>query len=440
MWFLLIVSMIAGTISYLNLGREEDPDFTIKTMIIGAALPGATIDETLKQVTTRIETKLEELDVLDFTRSVTTPGQAVVYVRADPTIREPCRPRGVKRVRQMMGDIRPEFPQEFAGFQFNDNFGDVFGNIYAFTADGFTPRELRDRVEAIRRQVAALDAAGKTELLGVQDEQVFLEFSAARLAALGLNQAQVIQTLAQQNAIAPSGVIQAGPERILVRVGGQFDGAESIEAVNLRVGERFFNLGDVATVTRGYQDPPTSLFRHNGQPAIGLQIGMRQGGNILEFGAELEALMDRIAADLPIGIRAGGGRRPAACGSGRRGPFRQGPGRGRGRRPGRQLHQPGPARGAGGDADHPAVSGDHFVILTGITLQRISGRADHRSWPAGRRCDDRHRDDDLKAGDRGIADRRGQLCLDLDRLSDADGDPGDGGGLYPHRSEQFGGG
>jgi len=301
-WFLLIVSMIAGTISYLNLGREEDPDFTIKTMIIGAALPGATIEETLKQVTTRIETKLEELDELDFTRSVTMPGQAVVHVELDPTIRGPAVPEIWKRVRQMMADIRPDFPQEFGGFQFNDNFGDVYGNIYAFTADGFTPRELRDRVEAIRRQVSGLDAAGKTELLGVQDEEIFLEFSSARLAALGLNQAQVIGTLAQQNAIAPSGVIEAGPERILVRVGGQFDDAAAIEAVNLRVGERFFNLADVATVTRGYKDPPASLFRFNGQPAIGLQIGMRQGGNILEFGRELDVLMEEVAADLPIGI------------------------------------------------------------------------------------------------------------------------------------------
>lgn len=301
-WFLLIISMIAGTISYQNLGREEDPDFTIKTMIIGAALPGATIDETLKQVTNRIETKLEELDELDFTKSVTMPGQAVVYVELEPTTRGPAVPEIWKRVRQMMSDIRPEFPQEFAGFQFNDNFGDVFGNIYAFTADGFTPRELRDRVEAIRVQVAALDAAGKTELLGEQEEEIFLEFSAARLAALGLNQAQVLGTLAQQNAIAPSGVIEAGPERVLVRVGGQFDDASAIEAVNLRVGERFFNLGDVASVTRGYKDPPSALFRHNGRPAIGLQVGMRKGGNILEFGEELDALMTGVAADLPIGI------------------------------------------------------------------------------------------------------------------------------------------
>ncbi|MFV0301878.1 MAG: efflux RND transporter permease subunit [Paracoccus sp. (in: a-proteobacteria)] len=301
-WFLLIVSMVAGTISYLNLGREEDPNFTIKTMIIGAALPGATIDETLKQVTTRIETKLEELDELKFTRSVTSPGRSVVYVELLPTIRGPQVPEVWKRVRQMMADIRPEFPQEFAGFQFNDSFGDVFGNIYAFTSDGFSQRELRDRVETIRKQVAALPAAGKTELLGVQQEEIYLEFSTTRLAALGLNQQQVMATLASQNAIAPSGMIQAGDERVLVRVGGQFDDAEEIAAVNLRVGDRFFNLADVATVRRGYQDPPESLFRYDGQPAIGLQIGMRDGENIQKFGEALDALMAGIAADLPIGI------------------------------------------------------------------------------------------------------------------------------------------
>ncbi len=301
-WFLLVVSMIAGTISYLGLGREEDPNFTIKRMVIAAALPGATIDETLKQVTTRIEKKLEELDELDYTESVTTPGQAIVYVELLPTTRGPQVPAIWNRVRQMMSDIRPDFPQEFQGFQFNDDFGDVFGNIYAFTSDGFSHRELRDRVESIRKRVAALPAAGRTELLGEQEERIYLEFSTARLAALGLNQQQVMATLASQNAIAPSGVIQNGPERVLVRVGGQFDDADAISAVNLRVGERFFNLGAVATVTRRYEDPPSSLFRYNGQPAIGLQIGMREGENILEFGKELDALMAQVAADLPIGI------------------------------------------------------------------------------------------------------------------------------------------
>ncbi|UXU75876.1 MULTISPECIES: efflux RND transporter permease subunit [unclassified Paracoccus (in: a-proteobacteria)] len=301
-WFLLIVSMIAGTISYLRLGREEDPNFTIKIMVISASMPGATVEETLNQVTSRIETKLEELDELKFTRSVTMPGQAVVYLELDPTIRGPQVPEVWKRVRNMMSDIRPEFPREFQGFQFNDDFGDVFGNIYAFTADGFTQRELRDRVEDIRKQVQALPMAGKTALLGVRKEEIYLEFSSARLAALGLNHNQVVQTLAQQNAILPSGIVQAGPEQVLVRVGGQFDDAAAIAAVNLRVGDRFFNIGDVATVRRSYEDPPSALFRYNGKEAIGLQIGMRDGGNILEFGRQVDELMTQVARGLPIGI------------------------------------------------------------------------------------------------------------------------------------------
>lgn len=301
-WFLLIVSMLAGTLSYLHLGREEDPNFTVKIMVISASMPGATIQDTLDQVTTRIETKLEELDELKFTRSVTMPGQSIVYLELDPTIRGPQVPEVWKRVRNMMSDIRGDFPQEFKGFQFNDDFGDVYGNIYAFTADGFTLRELRDRAEAIRKQVQALPMAGKTALLGDQDERIYLEFSSARLAALGLNHNQVIQTLATQNAIAPSGIVQAGPEQVLVRISGQFDDADSIAAVNLRVGDRFFNIGDVATVRRSYEDPPSALFRYNGKEAIGLQIGMRDGGNILEFGKQVDALMVRVASDLPVGI------------------------------------------------------------------------------------------------------------------------------------------
>lgn len=301
-WFLLIISMIAGILSYRNLGREEDPDFTVKVMVIAAALPGAGIEDTLNQVTARVEKKLEELDELKFTQSVTTPGKSITYVELMPATPSSAVPEIWKRVRQMMSDIQPEFPREFQGFQFNDDFGDVFGNIYAFTSDGFSPRQLRDQVETIRKQISALPAAGRTELLGVQDERIYLEFSTARLAAMGVDQRQVLSILATQNAIAPSGVIQSGPERVLIRVGGRFDDAEAISAVNLRIGERFFNLGDVATVRRGYKNPPDALFRYNGKPAIGLQIGMSKGENIQEFGAELDRLMSRLAAELPIGI------------------------------------------------------------------------------------------------------------------------------------------
>lgn len=301
-WFLMIISLLAGTLSYLNIGREEDPDFSIKTMIIQAALPGASTAETLRQVTDRIEKKLEDLEQLDFTRSVTGPGQTIVYVELLPTTKADQLPLIWQTVRNYMGDIRGEFPQEFAGFQFNDNFGDVFGNIYAFTADGFSGRELRDYVEQTRRAVQALDDAGKVEIFGAQDEVIYLEFSTERLAALGLNQKAVLAVLSAQNAIIPSGVIDTGAEQVLVRVGGQFEGTDSLENINLRVGERFFRLTDVADIRRGYVDPPSSIFRFDGAEAIGLSVGMRKGANIIDFGEKLTAVMAQAQADLPIGI------------------------------------------------------------------------------------------------------------------------------------------
>ncbi|WP_428542438.1 efflux RND transporter permease subunit [Profundibacter sp.] len=288
--------------AYVTIGRQEDPDFTIKTMVITAALPGATVQETLDQVTDRIEKKLLEVDELDFTKSVTWPGVSIVYVNLLPTTRGPKIPPIWQEIRNMMGDIRGEFPHEFAGFKFNDRFGDVYGNIYAFTSDGFTPREVRDMIEDIRREVQQLDDAGDVVIFGDREEAIYLDFSPEKMAALGVNQEQVQATLAAQNAIVPSGVIEAGPERVLVRVSGKFLNAQSLEDVNLRVGDRFFRLTDVATVRRGYKDPASEFFRFNGEEAIGLGVGMRKGANILEFGEKLDAVIERAKADLPIGV------------------------------------------------------------------------------------------------------------------------------------------
>ena len=294
--------MIAGLLSYVSIGREEDPNFAIKTMVVTAALPGASVEDTRQQVTDRIEEKLEELDTLDYTKSITRPGYAIVYVNLKPQVQGEAVARTWLTVRNMINDIRADMPQEFAGFGFNDNFGDVYGNIYAFTADGFTPRELRDRVELVKRQVQALDDAGKVDIFGTREEVVYLEFSTERMAALGVNEQAVQATLQAQNAILPSGIIDAGPERILVRVGGQFKGAESLEEINLHIGDSFFRLTDVADIKRDYQDPPTELFRYKGKSAIGLSVGMRQGANIVKFGEELSAVMERVQEEMPIGI------------------------------------------------------------------------------------------------------------------------------------------
>nr|WP_314876989.1 efflux RND transporter permease subunit [uncultured Pseudomonas sp.] len=301
-WYLMFVSVLMGVFSYFNLGREEDPSFTIKTMVIQTRWPGATQDETLNQVTDRIEKKLEELDSLDYVKSYTRPGESTVYVYLRDTTKAPDIPAIWYQVRKKIDDIRGQFPKGIQGPAFNDEFGDVYGTIYAFTADGLSQRQLRDYVEQARAEAREVPNIGKIELFGVQDEVLYLNFSTRKLAALGIDQRQVMQALQAQNAVTPAGVIEAGPERISVRTSGQFSSEKDLEGVNLRINDRFFRLADIANIQRGYTDPPAPMFRYNGQPAIGLAIGMKAGGNIQAFGAEMKAKMDQIITNLPVGV------------------------------------------------------------------------------------------------------------------------------------------
>ena len=301
-WYFMIVCALAGLASYFKLGRAEDPDFTIKTMIIQANWPGATLEDTLNQVTDRIEKKLEELPAFDYARSLNKPGQTTIFVNLKDTTQGPQVRATWTRVRQIMADLQPQLPQGVQGPFFNDDFGDVFGNIYAFTADGFTPRQVRDHVERARARLLTLPDAGKVELVGAQDEVIYLEFSTREIAALGLTQTMVVDALRGQNAITPSGVLEAAGERVSVRVSGQLASEQALRDINLRINDRFFRLSDVATITRGYEDPPTALFRYKGEPAIGLAVGMKPGSNLNAFGEELETMLAAIERDLPIGI------------------------------------------------------------------------------------------------------------------------------------------
>ncbi|AKF43958.1 efflux RND transporter permease subunit [Pseudomonas fragariae (ex Marin et al. 2024)] len=301
-WYLMFVALLMGVFSYMKLGREEDPSFTIKTMIIQTRWPGATVDETLEQVTDRIEKKLEELDSLDYVKSYTRPGESTVFVYLRDTTSAKAIPEIWYQVRKKVDDIRGQFPQGLQGPSFNDEFGDVYGSIYAFTADGFSMRQLRDYVEKVRADIRDVPGLGKVEMIGQQDEVVYLNFSTRKLAALGIDQSQVVQSLQSQNAVTPAGVIEAGPERISVRTSGQFASEKDLAAVNLRINDRFYRLSDIADITRGYTDPPKPLFRFDGKPAIGLAIAMQKGGNIQSFGKALHERMDATTAELPVGI------------------------------------------------------------------------------------------------------------------------------------------
>ncbi|MBM3094711.1 AcrB/AcrD/AcrF family protein [Ensifer sp. T173] len=301
-WYFMIIFAVAGAFAYLGLGREEDPSFTIKTMVIQAQWPGASAQEVTQQVTDRIEKKLQELNNLEHTRSTTTAGQTIVFVDLLPdTNAQDVKPTW-SRVRNLIDDIKHEFPQGVVGPFFDDQFGDVYGNIFAFTSDGLSHRELRDFVEDARTQILKIADVGKVDIVGAQDEVIYLEFSTRKIAALGLNRADIISTLQAQNAVTQSGFVQTGPERVALRVGGRFISEDTLRGINLRVNDRFFPLTDVANITRGYVDPPTSLFRFKGKPAIGLAIGMKTGGNLLAFGEALEKTMTRIVEDLPVGV------------------------------------------------------------------------------------------------------------------------------------------
>lgn len=300
-WYFMIAFALAGIFAYVGLGREEDPSFTIKTMVIQAQWPGASAQEVTQQVSDRIEKKLQELESVEHTRSLTTAGQTIVFVDLLPSTKARDVEPTWLRVRNMIADIQADFPSGVVGPFFNDRFGDVYGNIFAFTGDGLSQRQLRDLVEGARTKILAVPDVGKVEIAGAQDEAIFLEFSTRKIAALGIDRSSIISTLQAQNAVTQSGFIEAGPERIALRVGGRFISEESLRAINLRVNDRFFPLTDVVIITRGYVDPPTSLFRFNGKPAIALTVGMKAGGNLVDFGKALEKMIAEITQDLPVG-------------------------------------------------------------------------------------------------------------------------------------------
>ncbi|MCG2670658.1 efflux RND transporter permease subunit [Bradyrhizobium sp. GCM10023182] len=300
--YVMMVAVITGALAYFRLGRNEDPSFIIKTMVVQAAWPGATAEETMKQVTERLERQLQQTPHLDFLRSSTRAGLVTIFVNLEGSANARQVSDAWYEVRKSVGDMRHTLPSGVIGPGFNDDFGDTFGIVYGFTSDGFTQRELRDRVEDIRSRLLRIPDVSKIELMGAQDEVIFVEFPKQELATLGIDRTALLAALQAQNIVHPAGMIQTSKESISVRVSGSFQSEQDIAAVNFVAGGRTIRLSDIAQVRRGYVDPPQPMFRVNGQPAIGLAIAMRDGGDILALGRNIKKVMEQITADLPIGI------------------------------------------------------------------------------------------------------------------------------------------
>ena len=302
LYFMVVLAAI-GVGSYLRLGQAEDPDFTFKLMVVQTRWPGASAEEVERQLTDKIEKKLQETPRLDFLRSYSKPGESTVFV----FVKDSSRPDEIKdtwyQVRKKIGDIRATLPAGIQGPFFNDEFGDTFGIVYGLTADGFTPRELRDYAVEIRKKLLQLPDISKIDLVGAQDERVYVEFSEKELAGLGIDRAALVSTLQAQNAVTPAGVVQTSDEKILVRVSGAFGSEQDILGVNfVAKNGKIIRLGDIAHVTRGPADPAQPIFRVNGKDGIALAIAMRAGGDVLALGHNVDQAMREITANLPVGI------------------------------------------------------------------------------------------------------------------------------------------
>ncbi|MEX8492429.1 efflux RND transporter permease subunit [Sphaerotilus sp.] len=306
--YLMVVLMVLGFAAYFQLGQDEDPPFTFRAMVVQAVWPGATAQQMADQVTDKIEKTLQEVPNADIIRSYTKPGESVTIFQ----IKDSSPPKEVPQIwyqtRKKIGDMRSTLPAGVIGPFFNDEFGDVYGSIVALSADGFSQEELREFAEDVRSKLLQVKDVAKVETFGAQPEKVFIELSGKRLAQLGLDLNQVISQIGTQNAVESAGVLDADSQNLQVRVGGQFRSIDELGQLPIRVVNpatgvaSMTKLGDVATIQRGYSDPPAVKVRHQGAPVIALGVSMAKGGDIIALGKALHARVDEIRAELPAGI------------------------------------------------------------------------------------------------------------------------------------------
>jgi multidrug efflux pump len=297
----MLALFIAGLFSYQGLGQAEDPEFTIKVMAIRTVWPGATALEVEQQVTDRLEKKLQETPWLHYLSSYSKAGESMIFVNLKDFTPPEEVPEAWYQVRKKLSDIKHTLPTGVQGPFPNDEFGDTFGIIYAFTADGFSYARLRDYVDEVRLQLLRVPDVAKVDLIGLQEEKIYIEISNIKLSKLGLNPTLIFDTLNQQNYLTPAGDVNTDSDRIYIRV-SRLESVEEIRKVGIRSNDRLFRLGDIANIYRAYVEPPQFKMHFMGEEVIGLAVSMAKGGHVLKLGGNLRSTMRDIQADLPIGI------------------------------------------------------------------------------------------------------------------------------------------
>jgi len=300
--YLLVVLILAGIAAYFQLGQDEDPPFTFRAMVVQAYWPGATAMQMSEQVTDRLEKTLQEVPYMDKIRSYSKPGETTIIVELKDSAPPHEVPNVWYTIRKKIGDMRGQLPQGVKGPFFNDEFGDVFGVIYAVSAEGFSYAELKEYADFVRQELLRVPGVAKVEQYGVQEERIYVEMSQKKLARMGLDIREVIAAINAQNAVEYSGVLRTPGDDIQIRITGQLDAVEDLRALPLRFNGRNFRLGDIARIERGYQDPPAPKVRHDGREVIALGISMARGGDIIKLGENLTVASNRLRNELPAGV------------------------------------------------------------------------------------------------------------------------------------------
>ena len=301
-WYFIIVTAIGGIFCYNKLGRMEDPQFTIRQMVISAAWPGASADDMQQQVTDKLEKKLQDTPGLDHINSETRAGQTVIYVTLADDVEKAQIRQTWRDVRNFCEDEKRELPDGVYGPYYNDRFDDVYGSVYAVTGDGYSYEDMRRAAEDARRLLMQVENVQKVELLGEQEEKVYVEAETAKLMELGISPNAILSALKTQNEMTASGKLDTDSDNVYLRVSGAFDDVDDIRALPINANGKIFRLGDIATVERRAVEPAQPKMYFNGEPAIGIAVSMKDGGNVLELGENLKAEIAKITADLPVGL------------------------------------------------------------------------------------------------------------------------------------------
>ncbi|MDP2962480.1 MAG: efflux RND transporter permease subunit [Sulfurimicrobium sp.] len=300
--YLMVLLMVLGVMAYGKLGQAEDPPFTFKVMLVQAYWPGATAREMEELVADRIEKTLLESPHIDTVKSFSRPGETKIFVNAKDETHARDMADTFYQVRKRVQDMQHTLPQGVQGPFFNDEFGETYGNVFALTGDGFSLAQLRDTSDSLRKELLRVPGVAKVDIIGVQDERIYIELSNQKLANLGFDPQEIIRSLQAWNIMVPAGSFETASDRIYLRPSGRFTTAQEIGELPLQAGKRTVLLKDIAEIRRGYADPAQPRMRYAGTPAIGIGVSMRAGHDIIALGKDLDAAMLRIESHLPLGL------------------------------------------------------------------------------------------------------------------------------------------